>query len=59
MDDRDIIERIKDQPLITLLEAEAAETIKFLRGLIVELEQRVEEDDRRWNELTISVGPNA
>lgn len=53
MDDRDIIERIKGQPLITLLEAEAAKTIEFLRGLIMELEARVEEDDRRWSELTI------
>lgn len=59
MEDRDIIERIKDQPLITLLEAEAAKTIEFLRGLIVELEQRVEEADRQWDELIISAGPNA
>lgn len=75
MDERDIIEQLEDEAqqlsgssirngcpdcgISAILATEAAKTIAFLRGLIVELEERAEEDDRSWNELTISAAKEA
>jgi hypothetical protein len=61
----DIVDRLKElEPERTrnsefgpMIYAEAAETIVFLRRLIGELEERVAEDDARWNSLTIRASP--